>query len=145
MMVMMVKNSISINLVDYWNIDEIIELYKAGGWWKDSYDSSKIPRLITGSFVFVVAVEKETNKAIGMGRVISDGISDGYVQDVVVLPSYRNKGIGKLIIQTLISYCNSKGIEWLALISEPGKSDFYNPLGFKKMKNYVPMKYGHVI
>ncbi len=53
-----------------------------------------LPRLIRGSFLFAVAVDRKTGHAVGMGRVISDGVSDGYIQDLVVLPEYRKTGIG---------------------------------------------------
>lgn len=138
---MMDNETIDVNIVSDWNIEEIVHLYKSAGWWKDTYDASKLPQLIKGSFVFAVAIDKKTNTAVGMGRVISDGISDGYIQDVVVLPSYRKKGIGKVIVNELINFCLSKGVEWIALISEPDQSPFYLPLGFKEMLRYTPMKY----
>jgi len=140
MMKLMVEQ-ISFKKIDNWIISEIVELYKAGGWWKQNYDPSHLPDLIKGSFIFILAIDDKTGNAVGMGRVISDGISDGYIQDVVVLPSYRKKGIGKKIINELIDFCTVKGVTWIALISEPGQSGFYKPLGFNEMKQYVPMKY----
>jgi len=131
-------NDIEIKIVDAWPEEDIIELYKAGGWWKDHYDKSKIKHLIKGSFAFAVAVHK--NKAIGMGRLLSDGVSDAYIQDLVVLPKFRDKGIGKEIVKTLVDHCKSKGILWIGLIAEPGQSSFYSNLGFKTMENYTPMK-----
>ena len=47
-----------------------------------------------GSLAFVIALDTQTNHLIGMGRVISDGTSDGYLQDVIVLPEFRKLGIG---------------------------------------------------
>ena len=137
----MPDETITIKIVTEWNAEEIIALYTAAGWWQEAYDSKKLPQLIKGSFAFAIAYDEQLSKAIGMGRVLSDGISDGYIQDVVVLPSYRGKGIGKKIIQTLIDYCLSKEVTWIALISEPGFSSFYKPLGFQEMKDYTPMKY----
>ncbi len=32
------KREIVIKFVDFWPKEEIVELYKAGGWWKDSYE-----------------------------------------------------------------------------------------------------------
>ena len=64
---------IEIKIVKDWHIDEIVELYKAGNWWKDCYDKSQIHNLIKGSYIFAVIVLKNTNKEIGMGRVLSDG------------------------------------------------------------------------
>ena len=134
-------SQIEIILVDHWNTEEIISLYKSGNWWNEEADVSIIPQLIKNSYAFAIAVNKQLKKAVGMGRVLSDGISDAYIQDVVVLHEWRGKGIGKRIIQKLVTFCLSKRINWIALISEPHQEEFYLPLGFKEMKHYVPMKY----
>ena len=76
-----------------------------------------------------------------MGRVLSDGISDAYIQDVVVLPGYRGLGIGKGIIRSLTGICLAAGIGWIALIAEPGTEAFYRPLRFSRMEEYIPMKF----
>ncbi len=134
-------HTIEIKIVDSWPDEDIVVLYKAGGWWKDTYDTALIPAMIRGSFAFAVAVEKQTNEAVGMGRLLSDGISDAYIQDLVVLPSYRDKRIGKRLVSTLVEYAKRHGLTWIGLIAEPGQESFYEPLHFKPMKNYVPMKY----
>ncbi len=128
-------------MVDAWPIDDIVALYKAGGWWKDWYDKRGIPQLISKSFAFAVAVDNTSGKAIGMGRLISDGVSDAYIQDVVVLQEYRNQEIGTHLVKALIDYSHSKNLVWLGLIAEPGTDSFYVPLGFRPMQHYTPMLY----
>lgn len=135
------EQKIEIKLVDSWPENEIVYLYKSAGWWKDYYDSSKLKYLISGSFAFAVAVDKNLEKAIGMGRVISDGVSDAYIQDLVVLPEYRDSGIGRQLVKTLLDYCLSRKIIWIGLIAEPGQNGFYSNIGFKTLTKYTPMKY----
>jgi ribosomal protein S18 acetylase RimI-like enzyme len=135
------KQNIDIRFVSSWPEDEIVSLYKAGGWWKESYDKSAIKSMIAGSFAFAVAVDKDTGKAIGMGRIISDGISDAYIQDFIILPKYRRQGIGKQLLNFLLEHCMSKGILWIGLIAEPGQESFYSFAGFKPMKDHTPMRY----
>lgn len=133
------QNEISYEIVKSANTEELIDLYKEGGWWKESpSERSNLPFLLKNSFCFMVA-KTNKGKIIGMGRVISDGVSDGYIQDVIVSNSYRNKGIGKEIVMKLRDYCLSKGISWVGLIAEPGTTDFYVKLGFSEMKDYKPM------
>jgi ribosomal protein S18 acetylase RimI-like enzyme len=137
----MSEKKIEVKFVEAWPEDEIVELYKAGGWWKDSYNSSGIKPLVEGSFAFAVVVDKASGKAIGMGRIISDGVSDAYIQDLVILPEYRGQGIGRHLVKALLEHCLSKGLLWVGLIAEPDQDEFYSSLGFKPMKNYIPMKY----
>ncbi len=139
-MVKALFKGISIKIVTTWPVDELVELYKTGGWWFDHYNPDGITQLIKGSSAFAVAVDDRTGKAVGMGRVISDGVSDAYIQDVVVQKPYRGMGIGVNIIQTLLKQCLSKGMHWIGLIAEPGTKGFYTPLGFKTLPG-EPMVY----
>ena len=135
----MTKDGVIIRFVETWDEDEIVQLYRAGGWWKDEYDPHSIPDLFRGSFVVAIAVDQITGHAIGMGRVLSDGISDGYIQDLVVLSEFRKKGIGTLIVTALVRKCKEAGLSWICAVAEPGTESFYSPLGFHVMQEHVPM------
>ena len=135
------KEDIEIKIVDSWPEEDIVGLYKSAGWWKPYYNIKGIPSLIEGSFAFVVVIDKKTGHAIGMGRVISDGVSDAYIQDLVILKKYRGKGLGKKLLQFLLDFCRSKKLLWVGLIAEPEQDGFYTNLGFKTMKRYIPMKF----
>ena len=132
-------DNIAIQLVYSWDEVEIANLYRAGGWWKEEYDPKEISHLIQGSFLFAVAVDIKTGRAAGMGRVISDGVSDGYIQDLVVLPEYRKTGIGTRIVSTLVKKCVELGISWIGLIAEPDTEKFYLPFGFRPLKGHTPL------
>ena len=132
---------IRIELVNFWDVEQIVELYRSEGWWKDFMDKSRIPELIRVSYLFALAIDISTGKPIGMGRVISDGIADAYIQDLVVLPEWRNKNAGRMIVSALIEQCVSNGISWIGLIAQPGTDAFYTSLGFEPMAGHVPMLY----
>lgn len=113
-----------------WPVEDIVALYKAGSWWKDEYDPSGIPDLIRGSTDFVVVQVGGSDRAIAMGRLISDGASDGYIQDLVVLPEHRGKGIGASMVKELVRAGLDMGLVWIGLIAEEGTEGFYDDLGF---------------
>ena len=138
----MTAEGIRVSCVRAWSTDDIVALYRAGGWWKDEYNPADIPRLISGSFAFVVAVDTASGRAVGMGRAISDGVSDAYIQDLVVLPTYRGRDLGAAMVSSLIERCREAGISWIALIAEPGSEAFYLPLGFSCMEGHIPLIYG---
>ena len=135
------QDQIRIEIVKAWEEDPIAELYKAGGWWKDYMDKTKIPKLIKGSYLFAVAINTSTGRTIGMGRAISDGIADAYIQDLVVVPDSSNKGVGGMIVSALIEQCILNGISWIGLIAQPGTDNFYRSHGFEPMAGHVPMIY----
>lgn len=120
---------------------DLIRIYKEAGWWDTSNDKHPefLNQIVKDSAVFVgVFLEK---KLIGIGRALSDLASDAYIQDVAVLKEFRGKGIGRKIIQTLIEKLKENNVDWIGLIAEPGTSSFYEELGFKVLKDHVPLKY----
>lgn len=122
-------------------VETVVELYQAGGWWQESARGRAIiPQMIRGSLCFVVA-RTDDDRVVGMGRAISDGVSDAYIQDVVVRSELRGQGIGAGIIRTLVEQCQQRGIEWLGLVAEPGTTQFYGELGFKPLAGYVAMRH----
>ncbi|MBF0395993.1 MAG: GNAT family N-acetyltransferase [Desulfobacterales bacterium] len=119
-------------------IEQIIKLYKIAGWWDSSNDNPKLIRNIVAGSHFFVAALKDKN-IIGMGRAISDRVSDAYIQDVTVEKSYRGQGIGTSIIKFLIENLRSDGLKWIGLIAERNSYGFYERFGFKIMENATPM------
>jgi GNAT superfamily N-acetyltransferase len=122
-----------------WEEEPIVGLYRAGGWWKEHMDKTKLQEVIRGSYLFAAAIDISTDWLVGMGRVISDGIADAYIQDVVVLPEWRNKGVGRMIVHSLLDCCRSRGIAWIGLIAQPGTIGFYRSQGFELMEGHFPM------
>ena len=119
-------------------INEITLLYRLEGWWsKESDDPEMVAQIISGSHCFMIVTKDDVT--IGMGRALSDGVRDAYIQDVTVKKSYRGQGIGTQIIQKLVERFNTDGLEWIGLIAEKNSHKFYKRLGFKKMPNSVPM------
>ncbi len=120
---------------------QIIRLYKDAGWWSPANDRQPefVDKISENSYCFVGAFCDD--EMIGMGRVLSDGISDAYIQDVTVLRDYRRRGIGGRIIAHLLGKLQTDQIEWIGLIGEPGTGSFYKQLGFKKMQGSVPFIY----
>jgi ribosomal protein S18 acetylase RimI-like enzyme len=134
-------DGIHIRPVNHTDRAQMIRLYKEAGWWSPANDRQPefVDKIAENSYCFVGAFSD--GEMIGMGRVLSDGISDAYIQDVTVLHDYRRRGIGGRIIAHLLGKLQADRIEWIGLIGEPGTGDFYTKLGFKKMKGSEPFIY----
>jgi GNAT superfamily N-acetyltransferase len=115
-------------------------LYQAGGWWEDAWDDQYLIAIAERSFAFVAAVTPDGSWA-GMGRLISDGVSDAYLQDIVVLPEWKGQGIGSALVRFLLDICAERGIVWIGTIAQPQTEYFYRRFGFAKMNAYTPMRY----
>lgn len=119
-------------------IRQIEALYRAQGWWGNLDEGKKdlLPRLIEGSHCFAVAMKDD--EIVAMGRAISDGISDAYVQDFTVRQDYRRRGIGSRLLHMILERLYGDGIRWIGLIAEPGSQDFYLKAGFREFRDATP-------
>ncbi|MDM8516015.1 GNAT family N-acetyltransferase [Desulfobacterales bacterium HSG16] len=71
------------------------------------------------------------NRMIGFGRAISDGAYQAAVYDVAVIPEFQKMGLGKTIMENIMSRLPSCN---MILYATPGKEVFYEKLDFRKMK-----------
>jgi GNAT superfamily N-acetyltransferase len=70
-------------------------------------------------------------RLVGAGRALADGLDCSYLADVAVHPGHQGKGVGKAIINELVTL--SRGHKKIILYANPGKEGFYAKLGFHKM------------
>jgi N-acetylglutamate synthase-like GNAT family acetyltransferase len=79
------------------------------------------------------------NKIIGIGTtIIHDDIA--WLAHIIVHPDYRNKGIGKLITQTLVDSLDMKKCQTIYLIATDLGTPVYKKLGFETETNYLFFK-----
>ena len=110
-------------------------LYAEAGWVASGESCAFLRPALLGSCVVVGAFEGE--RLIGLGRALSDGVSDAYIQDVVVSPDFRRRGVGGEIVRRLVSELRDRGVDWIALVGEPGTEKFYAELGFEKKADHT--------
>ncbi len=118
----------------------MMALYKDAGWWDAACEKHPqfLAHVVQNSALFAGAFSGK--KMIGMGRALSDLVSDAYIQDVTVLQQYRGRGIGKKIIEKLILGLQGHGVDWIGLIAEPGTGSFYENMGFYKLTGHIPYR-----
>jgi|SRR3989344_2041360 len=91
--------------------------------------------------VFVAA--KDGQKVVGMGLVFlaqKFGGRVGFVESIVVLDSYRGRGLGRKIMELLISESKKASAKGLDLTSHPERvaaNALYEKLGFEKRETNV--------
>lgn len=110
--------------------DEYCRLRESVGWMILS--KAQTENALKNSLYTVVA-EKDSH-AVGMGRLIGDGMYYMIV-DVVVQPAYQQMGIGSKILDMIVEYVDREtpigGRSSIQLIAEKGKETFYETRGFK--------------
>lgn len=97
-------------------------------------NSDRVDRAFKNSYA--VASCWAGDRLIGIGRMISDGEMYAGIFDVVVDPVFQKTGVGKAIVNTLISKAPQTFIH---LTSTFGNEAFYRKLGFKKHKTAMAL------
>lgn len=85
----------------------------------------------------------DKKKIVGIGRVIGDGAIYFYIQDVIVIPEYQKKGIGKLIMNCIEKFLhqNAKKGSFIGLMAAKGVKDFYVKYSFQERSSDKPGMY----
>lgn len=78
---------------------------------------------------------------VGMGRLVGDGAMYWYLQEIIVLPQFQGRGIGRLIVNHLVEYArvNSASGKFTTVggVSARGKEPFYEKMGFEIISNGI--------
>ena len=117
------------------DLSALRKLYIESGWITPDDPANFLPEVLERSAVAVGAFND--GSLIGFGRALSDNCSDAYIQDVVVDPKFRGQGIGSRIIRFLEAELRRRGVDWIALVGEPGTEKFYSGLGLKAEPEYT--------
>ena len=110
-----------------YNDQEIIDLYQSVGWTNYTNCPEMLEKAYKNSLCILGAFEKE--KLIGVVRVVGDGISIVFVQDILVLPEYQRQGVGFALIRAVLEkYASVYQVELLTDSTEKSKA-FYSSVG----------------
>ena len=94
-------------------------------------------KALEGSLLTVTAYDGD--KTIGMGRLVGDGAVICYIQDLIVIPEYQGKGVGSMLIESLIEYVKELQLPgtqmMLDLMCAIGREEFYKKYGFISRPN----------
>ena len=83
------------------------------------------------SYYHIAVYEKE--KLIGYIDSVSNGVTDAYIQDLMVCPDYQGSGIGTALMDKMIEYLKEKRIYMISVVYEERLKPFYERFGFYNM------------
>ena len=116
------------------SIDYVLHLYQAVGWTNYTNQPQMLEQALSHSLASYVARDDE--KIVGLVRLIGDGFSSVFVQDLLVLPSYQRQGIGSFLMkQALADYKDAYQVQ-LATEETEKTLGFYRSLGFETLSSF---------
>jgi len=100
--------------------------------WAHAFDWPSQPASLAGSTLGVVAVTAD-GEAVGMARVVGDGVNYFMVQDVVVLPDHQGRGIGRALLARVLDLIarRAPAPAFVTLFATAEGSALYRAAGFE--------------
>lgn len=130
----MASHEIVISADDHPTRDELVALYDAVGWTSYTTDPEVLEAAVEGSTRVVTA--RYGDDLLGLARVISDGASIAYLQDVLVRPELQREGVGRALVQAAMEPFASCRQKVLLTDDEPRQAAFYESLGYAEIRQH---------
>ena len=109
-------------------LSQLQKLLEENTFWAKGRNKKQICKMLSHSTVVVSLWHNNT--LIGFGRATSDLVFRAVLWDVVIASDHQGLGMGKLIIEAILTNKKISSVEKIYLMTT-NSSDFYKQLGFK--------------
>ena len=116
------------------SIDDVLPLYQAVGWTNYTNQPQMLEQSLAHSLATYLARDGE--EIVGVVRLVGDGFSSVFVQDLIVLPSYQRQGIGSALMEKALGDFKDAYQVQLATDQTEKTLGFYRSLGFETLSTY---------
>ena len=113
--------------------DTLTALYNAVGWSVYTKDPAKLAAAVAAS-LHVVTAWKD-GALVGLARVVGDGLTIAYLQDILVDPEHQRLGIGRELFRRAFAPFGDVRQKVLITDDEPGQLAFYASMGFTEIRD----------
>ncbi len=117
-------------------IDVILRYLQNKAYWALERPTAIIEKSIANSLCFGLFAGEDQ---VGFARVVTDLATFAYLCDVFVLDDWQGRGLGKWLIETLVSYLDEHGVSWTMLATRDAHELYGEYGGFQKL--YLPEKW----
>ena len=110
------------------NMAQIAELYNSVKWTNYTNNLHMLESALKASLKILGAFDGD--KLVGLIRVVGDGYSIIYIQDIIVLPEYQGRGIGKRLVCEIDALYSQVYQKVLLTDNKAQTKGFYENSGF---------------
>lgn len=110
------------------NLAQLEQLLQIGAFWAKNRSREGLGIAIANSNPVVTVWDQE--RLIGFARATSDGIYRAAIWDVVIHPDYRGCGLGRKLVETVLTHPQVNQVERVYLTTTNQQS-FYERIGFE--------------
>lgn len=109
----------------------VIHGYLTRSYWSPGVSREIVERAARGSLCFGIY---HGDEQVGYARVITDGVTFGYVADVFVLEAHRGQGLSKWLMECISTHPGLQGFRrWMLATADA--HGLYEKYGFRPLMN----------
>ncbi|HEX1888544.1 TPA: GNAT family N-acetyltransferase [Streptococcus pneumoniae] len=115
-------------------LEDVLHLYQAVGWTNYTHQPEMLEHALSHSLVIYLALDGDA--VVGLIRLVGDGFSSVFVQDLIVLPIYQRQGIGSALMKEALK--DYKDAYQVQLVTEETEKNvgFYRSMDFEILSTY---------
>jgi len=111
------------------DLEQLQALFQTAAFWAKNRSTDELAIAVGNSNPVVTAWDGD--RLIGFARALSDGVYRATIWDVVIHPKYQGAGLGRKLVQTVLSHPNVCRAERVYLMTTHQQS-FYERIGFEQ-------------
>ena len=109
----------------------VITEFLASSYWAEGIPQGTVAKSLENSLCFCVL---DGSRQVGFARVTSDYATIAYLGDVFVLPEYRGIGLGRWLMECVVSHPELQGLRrWI--LGTRDAHGLYRKFGFTPLKS----------
>lgn len=107
----------------------VVARYLADSYWARNIPPETVARSADGSLCFSL---RDSTRQIGFARVVTDRATIAYLGDVFVLPEFQGKGLGRWLVECVMSHPDLQGLRRWILVTRDAH-ELYEQFGFRRL------------
>jgi len=105
--------------------EDVANLRSKAGWGKRE---DKLEKILGNTYLTVACFDRD--RLVGFVDVISDGIDDALIRNLIVDPDYQRKGVALKLLSIITKRVREDGIKTINVLFEPALKELYLKAGF---------------
>lgn len=115
-------------------VKEVLPIYEAVGWTSYTTKIEMLKKALENTIFTLLAIQDE--RVVGLLRAVGDGSSIVFIQDILVLPEFQRKGIGRNLLTRTLDYFKDVYQIHLLTGNEEKTVKFYESIGMKNVAEF---------
>lgn len=111
------------------HVEELVALYQ-DEWWTKGRRLADVRNLLEHSGVIVAFCDTRSRKLMAFARVLTDYVFKALVLDVIVATEHRGAGLGRALMEAVITHPKLKRVRHFELYCLPELVPLYRKWGF---------------